>query len=451
MSTPDLEPKIRIKNVSRIFGRSARRALRQLDAGVGKKEVQEETGVVVGVHDVSLDIYPGEIFVIMGLSGSGKSTLLRLINRLLEPSAGRIEVDGVDVTAMGRRQLRQLRRAKFGMVFQSFALLPHRTVLGNVAFGLEIQGVGRAEREARALQVIETVGLSGYEHRHASELSGGMQQRVGLARALAADPEILLMDEAFSALDPLIRSQLQDDLLEIQSRIGKTIVFVSHDLDEAIKIGSRIAILRDGRLIQVGTAQDILANPADAYVSAFVEGADRTRVLSAEQIMQPLRVAAKPGDSARVVLRKMERSGFGGLLVVDNARHLLGFVRLADVTAQRDRAQLDASTFQPLPTVTAETTLSDVIQRIHAEGSPVAVVDARQRVVGVVDKSTVLAALAQGDGNSAPATEAPPAEAAPPAAEASPADASPAAEASPTADASPATDAAGPSAAAART
>ena len=436
MSTPDLEPKIRIKNVSRIFGRSARRALRQLDAGAGKKEVQEETGVVVGVHDVSLDIFPGEIFVIMGLSGSGKSTLLRLINRLLEPSAGSVEVDGVDVTAMGRRQLRQLRRAKFGMVFQSFALLPHRTVLGNVAFGLEIQGVGRAEREARAMQVIETVGLSGYEHRHASELSGGMQQRVGLARALAADPEILLMDEAFSALDPLIRSQLQDDLLEIQSRIGKTIVFVSHDLDEAIKIGSRIAILRDGRLIQVGTAQDILANPADAYVSAFVEGADRTRVLSAEQIMQPLRVAAKPGDSARVVLRKMERSGFGGLLVVDNARQLLGFVRLADVTAQRDRAQLDASTFQPLPTVSAETTLSDVIQRIHAEGSPVAVVDARQRVVGVVDKSTVLAALAQGDSNAA-STEAAPAGAAP-AGAATPAAEAPATEAAPPADPAPA-------------
>ena len=403
MSASDTAPKIRLRGVSCVFGRSPRRALRQLDAGAGKQEVQQRTGAVVGVHDVSIDIFPGEICVIMGLSGSGKSTLLRLINRLLEPSAGRVEVDGVDVTAMGRRQLRELRRTRFGMVFQSFALLPHRSVLGNVAFGLEIQRVGRAEREARAMQVIETVGLAGYAHRHASELSGGMQQRVGLARALAADPEILLMDEAFSALDPLTRNQLQDDLLEIQSRIGKTIVFVSHDLDEAIKLGSRIAILRDGRLVQVGTAQDILAHPADAYVSAFVEGADRSRVLSAEQIMQPLRVAAMPGDSPRVVLRKMERSGFGGLFVVDHARHLRGFVRLADVTAQRDHVQLDASIFQSRPVVAADTTLSDVIQRIHAEGSPVAVVDPRQRVVGVVDKNTVLAALAQGDANAAAA------------------------------------------------
>lgn len=390
-------PRIRLEKVSRIFGKNSTKALRQLDAGIGKQQVQQDTGVVVGVHDVSLDIQAGEIFVIMGLSGSGKSTLLRLINRLLEPNSGRVFIDGEDVTAMGAGQLRSLRRRKFGMVFQSFALLPHRTVLGNVAFGLEIQGVSKSEREARAMQVIETVGLSGYEQKHAFELSGGMQQRVGLARALAADPEILLMDEAFSALDPLIRSQLQDDLLEIQDRLGKTIVFVSHDLDEAIKIGTRIAILRDGHLVQVGTPQEILANPADDYVSAFVEGADRTRVLTAAQIMQPLRVAANPKDSARAVLRKMERSGFGGLLVVDNARHLSGYVRLADISVQRDNNQLDPNSFIPLPTGTPDMTLADVIQRINAEGSPLVILDSRQRVTGVVDKSTVLAVLAQGE------------------------------------------------------
>ncbi|MEJ2676028.1 MAG: ATP-binding cassette domain-containing protein, partial [Acidihalobacter sp.] len=237
--------------MSKVFGRQAQRAIEDLRQGKGKTEVQNTHAAVVGSFDVSLEIKSGEIFVIMGLSGSGKSTLLRLINRLHEPSTGRVHIDGQDITELGAKQLRELRRQKFGMVFQSFALLPHRTVMGNVEFGLEIQGVDKAERRRKAQEVIETVGLSGYESKYASELSGGMQQRVGLARALAADPEILLMDEAFSALDPLIRSQLQDDLLEIQDRLGKTIVFVSHDLDEALKLGNRIAIMRDGRLIQV--------------------------------------------------------------------------------------------------------------------------------------------------------------------------------------------------------
>ena len=394
---PQNHPKISIQSVSKIFGKHANKAIELLQKGLGKSRVQSETGVVVGVHDVSFDIYPGEIFVIMGLSGSGKSTLLRLINRLQDPTTGRILVDGEDATAMKTQALRALRRQKFGMVFQSFALLPHRTVLGNVEFGLEIQGLPKAQRQERAMQVIETVGLKSYENRYASELSGGMQQRVGLARALAADPEILLMDEAFSALDPLIRSQLQDDLLEIQERLGKTIVFVSHDLDEAIKIGTRIAILRDGRLVQIGTPQEILSAPADDYVSAFVEGADRTKVLTAEQIMQPLRVAANTRDSARTVLRKMERSGFSGLIVIDSARNLKGFIELAQVTAQRDAERISLAQARPLPSATPDAKLADLIQRVNTEGSPLCIVDARNRVIGVVDKSSLIAALAQGD------------------------------------------------------
>jgi glycine betaine/proline transport system ATP-binding protein len=361
----------------------------------------------VGVYDVSFDILPGEIFVIMGLSGSGKSTLLRLINRLHDPTRGSILVDGEHVTAMGSRALRRLRRSKFGMVFQSFALLPHRTVLGNVEFGLEIQGERKARRVERAMQMIETVGLAGCEGSYVSQLSGGMRQRVGLARALAADPEILLMDEAFSALDPLIRGQLQDDLLEIQEKLGKTIVFVSHDLDEAIKIGSRIAIVRDGRLVQVGTPREILASPANDYVSAFVEGADRTKVLTAEQIMQPLRVSAHPKDSPRALLRKMERSGFGGLVVVDTARRVQGYVDLAQASAQRDRDVLDRATWRAQPTAGTDAKLADLIQRMHAEGSPLAILDERERVVGVVDKNTLLAALAQGDTYGAPPAAAP--------------------------------------------
>lgn len=413
-NAPTHTAKIQIKNVSKIFGRNAGKAAEMLAQGLDKTLTQAKTGVVVGAYDVSLDIFAGEIFVIMGLSGSGKSTLLRLINRLHEPTQGQILVDGEDVTAMNAGALRGLRRRKFGMVFQSFALLPHRTVLGNVEFGLEIQGLAKAQRRERAMQVIETVGLSGYENKYAAELSGGMQQRVGLARALAADPEILLMDEAFSALDPLIRSQLQDDLLEIQDRLGKTIVFVSHDLDEAIKIGNRIAILRDGRLIQVGTPQEILAHPADDYVSAFVEGADRTKVLTAGQIMQPLRVTANPKDSPRALLRKMERSGFGGLVVVDNARHLLGYLELSDVTAQRDENVIDHASYRPLPRAPVDAKLSDLIQCVHTEGSPLIILDARERVVGVVDKSTLLAALAQGDaGPNAEAPTAASADAAP--------------------------------------
>jgi glycine betaine/proline transport system ATP-binding protein len=270
-------------------------------------------------------------------------------------------------------------------------------VMGNVEFGLEIQGVDKAERRRKAQEVIETVGLSGYESKYASELSGGMQQRVGLARALAADPEILLMDEAFSALDPLIRSQLQDDLLEIQDRLGKTIVFVSHDLDEALKLGNRIAIMRDGRLIQVGTPEQIIAHPADDYVSAFVEGADRTQVLTAEQIMRRPTTTGHPKDSPRTLLRKIERSGFGGLVVMDNSRKVHGYIGLDEAIRQRDAERLDPASVHPLPTATPDTNLSDLINLVNEKTSPVVVLDPRERLIGVVDKSTLLAALAQGE------------------------------------------------------
>jgi glycine betaine/proline transport system ATP-binding protein len=383
--------------VSKVFGRQAQRAIEDLRKGKGKTEVQSEHAAVVGSFDVSLEIKSGEIFVIMGLSGSGKSTLLRLINRLHEPSTGRVHIDGQDITELGPKQLRELRREKFGMVFQSFALLPHRTVMGNVEFGLEIQGVDKEERRKRSQEVIETVGLSGYESKYASELSGGMQQRVGLARALAADPEILLMDEAFSALDPLIRSQLQDDLLEIQDRLGKTIVFVSHDLDEALKLGNRIAIMRDGRLIQVGTPEEIIAHPADDYVSAFVEGADRTQVLTAEQIMRRPTTTGHPEDAPRTLLRKMERSGFGGLVMMDNARRVHGYIGLDEAIRQRDYERIAPSTIQQLPTATIDTRLCDLITLITQQASPIVVLDDRERLIGVVDKSTLLAAMAQGD------------------------------------------------------
>jgi len=393
--TEERRTRIRLEGVSKVFGRHEKQAIEDLRQGKGKNEVQAKHSAVVGAFDVSLDIKAGEVFVIMGLSGSGKSTLLRLINRLHEPSTGRVIIDGEDITRIGAKQLREIRRKKFGMVFQSFALLPHRTVLGNVEFGLEIQGMPKAERQERAQKVIDTVGLSGYETNYASELSGGMQQRVGLARALAADAEILLMDEAFSALDPLIRSQLQDDLLEIQDQLGKTIVFVSHDLDEAIKLGNRIAIMRDGRLIQVGTAEEIIAKPADDYVSAFVEGADRTQVLTAEQIMLRPKATGHPEDAPRTLLRKMERSGFGGLVVIDSGRRLHGYIGLEEAIRQRDAERLAPGSLQELPTTTADTNLEDLIHMVNEKTSPVIVIDDRKRVIGIIDKSTLLAALAQ--------------------------------------------------------
>jgi len=393
--TEESRTRIRLEGVSKVFGRQAKQAIEELGQGKDKNEVQAKHAAVVGAFDVSLEIKAGEVFVIMGLSGSGKSTLLRLINRLHEPSTGRVIIDGEDITKIGSKALREIRRKKFGMVFQSFALLPHRTVLGNVEFGLEIQGMPKAERQKKAQEVIDTVGLSGYETSYASELSGGMQQRVGLARALAADAEILLMDEAFSALDPLIRSQLQDDLLEIQDKLGKTIVFVSHDLDEALKLGNRIAIMRDGRLVQVGTAEEIIANPADDYVSAFVEGADRTQVLTAGHIMQRPKTTGHPADAPRTLLRKMERSGFGGMVMVDSSKKLHGYVGLDEAIRQRDAERLDPQSLHALPTTTVDTNLSDLIHLVTEKTSPVIVLDDRDRVTGIIDKSTLLAALAQ--------------------------------------------------------
>ena len=393
----DAPTRIRLEGVSKVFGWQAEAALKDLRKGKGKTEVQNEYAAVVGAFDVSLEVKRGEIFVIMGLSGSGKSTLLRLINRLHEPSTGRVYIDDEDITTLNTKQLRELRRRKFGMVFQSFALLPHRTVMGNVEYGLEVQGMPKAERQKRSQEIIDTVGLSGYEWKFASELSGGMQQRVGLARALAADPEILLMDEAFSALDPLIRSQLQDDLLEIQDRLGKTIVFVSHDLDEALKLGNRIAIMRDGRLIQVGTPQQIITQPADDYVSAFVEGADRTHVLTASHIMHTPSTTGHPKDSPRTLLRKMERSGFGGLVIVDSSRKQHGYLGLDETVRQRDAEVIDPASFRPLPSATPETSLSELIIMTTTMSAPVVIVDEMDRVVGIIDKNTLLAALAQGD------------------------------------------------------
>ena len=293
-------PVIEIANVWKIFGNRAKEALEAIKSdGLGKAEVLERYNAVVGVADVSLQVQRGELFCVMGLSGSGKSTLVRHFNRLLEPTDGRIMIEGTDVMALGPKDLMRFRNQKIGMVFQNFALMPHRSVLDNVAMPLEIRGVNKNDRMKRAAKVLEIVELSAWGNKFAHELSGGMQQRVGLARALAADPDVLLMDEPFSALDPLIRRQLQDEFLRLSQILKKTTIFITHDLDEAVRIGHRIAIMRDGRVVQVGTPEDIVMNPADDYVADFVAGISRLKVVRAHAVMQPLEEGL-PADAPRV-------------------------------------------------------------------------------------------------------------------------------------------------------
>ncbi len=390
--------KVSTRNVSKVFGRQADRALELLRKG-GTKADAQKLGAAVGVYDVSLDVYAGETFVLMGLSGSGKSTLLRLLNRLHEPTSGQVLVDGTDITKLGKADLLRVRREKFsGMVFQGFAILPHRNVLDNVAYGLEIQGVSAAERRRRALEATALVGLDGWESYYPSELSGGMQQRVGLARALAVDADILLMDEAFSALDPLIRREMQDELIELQARVNKTIIFVTHDLDEALKLGDRIAIMKDGRVVQVGTAEQIITDPADDYVEAFVEGIDRAEVLTAANIMMPLKATAQLRDGPHTALTKMRRFGISGLLVVDSERKVHGYLtsenvraQLDDVDASRDR--IESSRIGPAVTVSLDTPLQDIIGYASESSLPIGVIDASGRLRGVVVKGAILAAL----------------------------------------------------------
>ncbi|MCK0198603.1 glycine betaine/L-proline ABC transporter ATP-binding protein [Ancylobacter sp. 6x-1] len=306
---PASEARIRVRGLTKVFGEHPERGLALLAQGKGRAEVLKDTGCVVGLQDVSFDVAPGEILVVMGLSGSGKSTCLRCINRLVTPSAGEVVVDGTDVTRLSEHELLAFRRKHFGMVFQQFALFPHRTILRNVEYGLEIQGVAPTERTERAMTAIEQVGLKGWDQHLPSQLSGGMQQRAGLARALALDPDVLLMDEAFSALDPLIRRDMQQELVALQKRVKKTIVFVSHDLDEAIALGGRIVLMKDGRVVQQGSAADFLGNPADDYVRRFVEHIDVLGVVTAGDAMRAPALVARWDMPAAEALSRLDAAG----------------------------------------------------------------------------------------------------------------------------------------------
>lgn len=335
----DSAPGIEIRSLYKIFGARGLEQIEAVRAGMTKGELNEKAGHVLGLRDINVSMPGGRIQVIMGLSGSGKSTLIRHVNRLIDPTVGEVLVDGVDVVKLKPRELRDFRRHRTAMVFQKFALLPHRTVLDNTVYGLEVQGLSRTRQREAAMRWIERVGLSGFESRYPNQLSGGMQQRVGLARALATDAPILLMDEAFSALDPLIRTDMQTILLDIQKEIRKTIVFITHDLDEALRLGDRIAILRDGESIQQGTAQDIVLRPADGYVANFVRHVNRGRVVLVEAIMtpvpaaMPLMAAVPVGTTIETAAEAINRTADDAVDVTDTSNRRVGRVTLRQIVA----------------------------------------------------------------------------------------------------------------------
>lgn len=390
------EIKVRVTDLVKIFGTKPAKALDLLDKNYSKQEILEKTGQNVALKNVSFEVYEGEIFVLMGLSGCGKSTLLRTLNRLIKPTAGEIYIDGASVESMDQNEIREFRRHKIGMIFQSFALLPHRKVIDNVSFGLEIQGVPPDERYAKAQEAIELVGLEGYEESKPSELSGGMQQRVGLARALASDADILLMDEAFSALDPLIRRDMQDELLDLQERVNKTIIFVSHDLDEALKLGDRIALMKDGEIVQIGTTEEILTNPSNEYVEQFVADVDMAKVLTAEDVMKRPEPLLSLDSGPRNALRLMKEYGISSVFVVTKFRKFRGLVLVDDVIeAMHSHKSLQDILITDSPVISIDMQVSDIIPMIADSKYPVAVTDETEKIRGIIVRGSVLAALAR--------------------------------------------------------
>lgn len=389
--------KIEIKNLYKVFGEHPDRAFKLIDSGMGKDKIFEKTGLSLGVNNASLAIEEGEIFVIMGLSGSGKSTMVRLLNRLIEPTRGEVLIDGVDIAKISDSELRQVRRNKISMVFQSFALMPHLSVLNNTAFGMELAGIPLQERTEKALDALKQVGLENYANSYPDELSGGMRQRVGLARALANDPDILLMDEAFSALDPLIRAEMQDELVKLQSQHQRTIVFISHDLDEAMRIGDRIAIMQGGEVIQVGTPDEILTNPANDYVRTFFRGVDISHVFSAKDIARrrPVSMIRKtPGFGPRSALKLLQDEDRDYGYVLERGQKFIGVVSIDSLKqALADGQPLESALLEAPASVPADMPLSELISYVAQAPCAVPVVSEENNYIGIISKAMLLQAL----------------------------------------------------------
>ncbi|AXI57338.1 glycine betaine transport ATP-binding protein [Streptococcus pyogenes] len=390
-----METILEVKHLSKIFGKKQKAALEMVKTGKNKSEIFKKTGATVGVSDASFEVKKGEIFVIMGLSGSGKSTLVRMLNRLIEPSAGSILLEGKDISTMSADQLREVRRHDINMVFQSFALFPHKTILENTEFGLELRGVRKEERQRLAEKALDNSGLLDFKDQYPNQLSGGMQQRVGLARALANSPKILLMDEAFSALDPLIRREMQDELLDLQDSMKQTIIFISHDLNEALRIGDRIALMKDGQIMQIGTGEEILTNPANDFVREFVEDVDRSKVLTAQNIMiKPLTTTVEL-DGPQVALNRMHNEEVSMLMATNRRRQLVGSLTAdAAIEARKKGLPLSEVIDRDVRTVSKDTIITDILPLIYDSSAPIAVTDDNNRLLGVIIRGRVIEALA---------------------------------------------------------
>lgn len=391
-----MQPLIEIKNVSKIFGSTPKKMLAALKKGFDKDKVLKQNGHTVGVYQANMAIKQGEIFVIMGLSGSGKSTLLRCLNLLHKPTGGEILYKGENILKYDKKQLLSYRRDKVSMVFQNFGLLTHRNVIDNVAYGLEIKGMSRSERHEKAKHYIEMVGLEGYEYKAISDLSGGMKQRVGLARALATDAEILLMDEPFSALDPIVRREMQFELLKIQKELKKTIIFITHDMNEACKVGDRIAIMKDSMVVQQGTPEHILEHPADRFVEEFIMDIDKSKVLTAAHIMTTPSALVTKHAGAKQALKEMQSNGLSSAYWVDDDMKLLGVITLdGAMTAYEQKKPIEQYMITNVETITKDTSVHDILPLASQAHYPIPVLDSKQRFVGIITRGQVLGALAE--------------------------------------------------------
>ena len=390
------QPKIRLEHLIKIYGENPRTALKLFREGKTRDTILQETGHILGIADVSLTINSGELFVVMGLSGSGKSTLVRCINRLIEPTSGHIYIDDEDIAHVDEKRLREIRLTKVTMVFQKFGLLPHKTVAENVEYGLKIRGISKVLRREKALEALKVVGLGQWASSNPSSLSGGMQQRVGLARALATDAEILLMDEAFSALDPLTRREMQDELLRLQKELHKTILFISHDIQEALKIGDRIAVMKEGAIVQIGTPEVLITQPANEYIRAFIQDINRAQVLKTGTIARKITPLILKQDSANAALKQMLSQNLKQIYVVDSHDKPVGFVnkQTLQATIQQGNEEISSIIETNFPLAQASTNLEDIFH-LSQQGVPIVVVDTEGKYQGVVEQSDILASISQ--------------------------------------------------------
>lgn len=393
--TNNIEDKIIVKNLVKIFGPRPRMAMRRLKEGWSKEEILKRTGHTVGVNNVSFEVKEGEFFVIMGLSGSGKSTLIRCLNLLNKPTSGEIIVDGENIIDYDKESLRKFRQEKIAMVFQHFGLFPHRTIIDNVEYGLEVRGVEKEKRREIAMEALENVGLKGWEDKKPDELSGGMQQRVGLARALANDPDILLMDEPFSALDPLIRREMQLELLDMQAKLKKTIIFITHDVNEAFKLGDRVAVMRDGRIVQIGTSEDILENPSNEYIEDFVRDIDRSKVLQAKNIMKKPNALVSLKDGIKGAIKEMQDNSISSVFVVNKERQLEGIVTIDDcIEALKDKkSSLKDILKHDYYATTEDAYIEDLIDYATKTKYPIVVLNDNNKLVGIIVRTSILVGL----------------------------------------------------------